>query len=38
MRWGGWLELALGCTFRVAAHRLGLSEIKLGLIPGYGDR
>ncbi len=35
---GGGLELALACTFRVATakSRLGLPEIKLGLIPGYG--
>src|SRR5262249_1729553 len=35
---GGGLELALGCTFRLAVRtaRLGLPEIKLGLIPGYG--
>jgi enoyl-CoA hydratase len=35
---GGGLELALACTFRVAAStaRMGLPEIKLGLIPGYG--
>jgi enoyl-CoA hydratase len=35
---GGGLELALACTFRVGTHhaRLGLPEIKLGLIPGYG--
>jgi enoyl-CoA hydratase len=35
---GGGLELALACTFRVAVRsaKLGLSEIKLGLIPGYG--
>ncbi|MGR3572611.1 3-hydroxyacyl-CoA dehydrogenase NAD-binding domain-containing protein [Brevirhabdus sp.] len=35
---GGGLELALGCTFRVAAPgaRLGLPEVKLGLLPGAG--
>jgi enoyl-CoA hydratase len=35
---GGGLELALACTFRVAAPnaKLGLPEITLGLIPGYG--
>jgi enoyl-CoA hydratase len=35
---GGGLELALACTFRLAADRakLGLPELKLGLIPGYG--
>jgi enoyl-CoA hydratase len=35
---GGGLELALACTFRLAVEsaRLGLPEIKLGLIPGYG--
>lgn len=35
---GGGLELALACTFRVASPRakMGLPEIKLGLIPGYG--
>ncbi len=35
---GGGLELALACTFRVAAPkaRMGLPEIKLGLVPGYG--
>ncbi|RAI32314.1 enoyl-CoA hydratase/isomerase family protein, partial [Rhodoplanes serenus] len=35
---GGGLEIALGCHYRVAlaATRLGLPEIKLGLIPGAG--
>lgn len=35
---GGGLELALACTFRIAARtaQLGFPEIKLGLIPGYG--
>ncbi len=35
---GGGLELALSCTFRVATSqaKMGLPEVKLGLIPGYG--
>ncbi len=35
---GGGLELALACNFRIAtaASRFALPEIKLGLIPGYG--
>ncbi|HRF08717.1 MAG TPA: enoyl-CoA hydratase/isomerase family protein, partial [Xanthobacteraceae bacterium] len=35
---GGGLEVALGCNYRVATKdaKLGLPEIKLGLIPGAG--
>ena len=35
---GGGLELALGCHYRVAADsaRLGLPEVKIGLLPGAG--
>ena len=35
---GGGLELALACDMRIASPRakLGLPEVTLGLIPGYG--
>ncbi len=35
---GGGLELAMACHIRIAADsaKLGLPELKLGLIPGYG--
>lgn len=35
---GGGLEIALGCHYRVAlkGSRLGLPEVKLGLVPGAG--
>lgn len=35
---GGGMELALACTFRIATRnaKFGLPEIKLGVIPGYG--
>lgn len=35
---GGGCELALACSFRIAADdaRLGQPEVKLGVIPGYG--
>ena len=35
---GGSFELVLSCTFRVASKRcrLGLPEVALGVIPGYG--
>lgn len=37
---GGGTELALACTFRVAADapevRIGLPEVQLGIIPGFG--
>ena len=35
---GGGLELAMGCHFRVAVAdaRLGLPEVKIGLLPGAG--
>ena len=35
---GGGLELAMACTLRIAASsaRLGLPEVNLGLMPGFG--
>jgi 3-hydroxyacyl-CoA dehydrogenase len=35
---GGGLELALGCHFRIATEsaRVGLPEVKIGLVPGAG--
>ena len=35
---GGGLELAMGCTYRVATPdaQLGLPEVKLGVLPGAG--
>jgi enoyl-CoA hydratase len=35
---GGGCELAMACTLRIAGDKakLGLPEVKLGLIPGYG--
>ncbi|MFZ8802766.1 MAG: enoyl-CoA hydratase/isomerase family protein [Candidatus Calescibacterium sp.] len=35
---GGGFELALACTFRIATKKskVGLPEINLGIIPGYG--
>jgi enoyl-CoA hydratase len=35
---GGGLELAAACTFRTASRNalMGLPEVKLGVIPGYG--
>jgi len=38
LAFGGGLELAMACTFRVAAPHVSVSlpEIKLGLLPAYG--
>ncbi|MBW1758136.1 MAG: enoyl-CoA hydratase/isomerase family protein, partial [Deltaproteobacteria bacterium] len=38
LAYGGGLELALACTFRMAAPgaRMALPEIKLGVLPAYG--
>ena len=35
---GGGLELAMACSMRVMAHdaKVGLPEVSLGIIPGYG--
>lgn len=35
---GGGLELAMACHIRIASHnaRLGLPEVSLGVVPGYG--
>ena len=35
---GGGLELAMACHFRVASinAKMGLPEVSLGVIPGYG--
>ena len=35
---GGGMELSLACTFRTASPsaRMGLPEVKLGAVPGYG--
>ncbi len=37
---GGGLEMSLGCTYRIATShphtRIGLPEVKLGILPGFG--
>src|SRR5690606_38333700 len=35
---GGGLELAMSCHFRIASEnaKMGLPEVSLGVIPGYG--
>ncbi|MDP3658631.1 enoyl-CoA hydratase/isomerase family protein [Phenylobacterium sp.] len=38
LAYGGGLEIAMACTFRIAAPhvRLSLPEVKLGVLPAYG--
>ena len=38
LAYGGGLEMAMACTFRIAAPhaRLSLPEVKLGVLPAYG--
>jgi len=40
LAYGGGLELAMACTFRIAMPhvKVSLPEIKLGLIPAYGGK